>query len=269
MKTRQLSLVLLAGALLAAACSTDDAGNEGAIDDVLGDPGDCIVVEMSVSSEKIDLLTDLAATFNESEEAAVGGDCVFVRPQGKASGGAMHLLAGGWDEDAEGPRPVLWSPAASAWGSILNQRLADEGRDAMVPDNSSQFMLTPLVIAMPEPMADALGYPDTPVGWSDIFDLATDPEGWASLGHPEWGPFRLGKTNPNFSTSGLNALIAQTYAATGKTQGLSLEDLADPEVQAFAAGIESAVVHYGDITMTFLNNWYRADQRGTDLTLDD
>ena len=30
--------------------------------------------------------------------------------------------------------------------------------------------------------------------------------------------------------------------------------------------IESAVVHYGDITMTFLNNWFAADARGTALT---
>ncbi|MEZ5237541.1 MAG: hypothetical protein R2716_00755 [Microthrixaceae bacterium] len=26
------------------------------------------------------------------------------------------------------------------------------------------------------------------------------------------------------------------------------------------------MVHYGDITMTFLDNWFRADQRGTALT---
>ena len=79
------------------------------------------------------------------------------------------------------------------------------------------FMLTPLMIAMPKPMADALGYPAKPIGWSDILTLAKDQQGWGAFGHPEWGPFKLGKTNPNFSTSGLNALIAQTYAATGKT----------------------------------------------------
>ena len=88
----------------------------------------------------------------------------------------------------------------------------------------------------------------------------------AYFGHPEWGPFRLGKTNPNFSTSGLSALIAQTYAATGGTSGLTAEDLADPAVVDFATGVESAVVHYGDTTLTFLNNLYRADQRGTSLT---
>jgi Ca-activated chloride channel family protein len=115
-------------------------------------------------------------------------------------------------------------------------------------------------------MAEALGYPETPVGWQKILELATSETGWADYGHPEWGQFRLGKTNPNFSTSGLSALIAQTYAATGKSAGLSSEDLANPAVVQFGSDIESSVVHYGDITMTFLNNWFRADRRGTALT---
>jgi Ca-activated chloride channel family protein len=37
-------------------------------------------------------------------------------------------------------------------------------------------------------------------------------------------------------------------------------------VDAYARAVESAVVHYGDITLTFLNNWYRNDARGTSLT---
>ncbi|MGI9578701.1 MAG: substrate-binding domain-containing protein, partial [Microthrixaceae bacterium] len=172
----------------------------------------------------------------------------------------------GWDEAADGPAPVLWSPASSAWGEVLNQRLADTGEAPMAPEDPAPFMLTPLVIAMPEPMAEALGWPDTPIGWAEILELARSPEGWAAKGHPEWGPFRLGKTNPNFSTSGLSALIAQSYAATGKTTDLTLEDLARPDVVQYGTDIESAVVHYGDITLTFLDNWYRADQRGTALT---
>jgi Ca-activated chloride channel family protein len=160
---------------------------------------------------------------------------------------------------------VIWSPASSAWGAIVNQRLADAGETAFVPEGTP-FMLTPLVIAMPKPMADALGYPEEPIGFADILELARSKEGWGAFGHPEWGPFRLGKTNPNFSTSGLSALLGQYYAATGKVDGLTLEDLAKPEVEKFARGVESAVVHYGDTTLTFLNNWYRTDARGTSLT---
>jgi Ca-activated chloride channel homolog len=253
--------VVLALALAAAACSDDDEGAAGGGAGPEADPGDCIVVDLSVSSEKIELLSDLAETFNGSDVAEVDGTCVFARVQSKASGGAAQLLAGGWDEATEGPRPVIWSPAAASWGAVLNHRLEQAGRDPMATEATS-FMLTPLVIAMPRPMAEALGWPDAPIGFADILALTREQQGWGAYDHPEWGPFRLGKTNPNFSTSGLSALIGQAYAATGKVEGLSLEDLARPETQDFARGVESAVVHYGDITMTFMNNWYRADQRG-------
>jgi Ca-activated chloride channel family protein len=261
---RRLTPLLIALSLVAAACSLsgDDDASGQRDRDAFGDPGDCIVVDLAVSSEKTALLSDLARSFNDDEDAArVDDKCVFARPQGKASGLATTLLADGWDEEAEGPRPVVWSPAASTWGAILNQRLADDGRPAMAPD-SEPFQLTPLVIAMPEPMATALGYPDEPVGFADIAELARNPAGWGAYGHPEWGPFRLGKTNPNLSTSGLSALLAQYYAAAGKTEGLSGEDLANPQVVELSRSIESAVVHYGDITPTFLNNLYRSDQRG-------
>ena len=267
---RRLTALLVVGALLAGCSLAQDViGQEEASDSTaggLGDPGDCITVDMAVSSEKIDLLTDLAGEFNGSDAASVDGRCIFVRPASKASGLATRLLAEGWpDEAAEGPRPVIWSPASSAWGTILNQLRADQGAPEMAPPGTP-FMLSPLVIAMPEPMAQALGYPDEPVGWADILELARSDEGWGAYDHPEWGPFRLGKTNPNFSTSGLSALIAQAYAATGSTDELTTEDLARNEVDSFARDIESAVVHYGDTTLTFLNNLARNDARGTALT---
>ena len=101
---------------------------------------------------------------------------------------------------------------------------------------------------MPRPMAEAMGWPTDQIGWHDLFDLATDPRGWARYGHPEWGRFTLGKTNPNFSTSGLNALIGEYYAATGTSSDLTADDIADPAVVRFVQGVESAVVHYGDIS---------------------
>jgi Ca-activated chloride channel family protein len=257
MTRRWWAVVCLTG-LVVAACT--EAKPTSPTDVGLGDPGNCIVVDMASSPEKIDLMTDLAKTFNASKLARVDNECIFVRPQKKSSGGAAQLLYTNWDEAVEGPRPVVWSPAASAWGQVVNQKRIDSGQQAIV-GTGNPFMVTPLVIAMPKPMADALGYPATPVGWADILKLATDPNGWGAVGHPEFGPFKLGKTNPNFSTSGLNALIAQTYAASGKTSGLSAEDLDKPEVVSFGSSVESAVVHYGDTTLTFLNNMYSADQR--------
>lgn len=249
------SIGVVVAMLVAAAASCAGGDQQGG-----GDRGDCVKVDTAVSPEKVDLLGRLAEDFERSDPS-VDGRCIDVEVAKLSSGVAAQQLVDG----KEGPRPVIWSPASSAWGQILNQRLAATGQPEMAKDPVS-FMNTPLVIAMPEPMARALGWPDKPIGWSDILTLARSPGGWADLGHPEWGRFRLGKTNPNYSTSGLHALIAQNDAATGKTSGLSSEDLQNPTVQQFGRDIESSVVHYGDITMTFLNNWFRADRRGTALT---
>jgi Ca-activated chloride channel homolog len=257
-------MVVLAG--LAVACSDEPSDLSFDEDGNLQvDRDRCVVVDAAVSPEKIELLTAMADEFNRSDLATTEVDgeetCVAVAVQRKASGGAAQLLDAGWDEASEGPRPVLWSPASSAWQTVLNQRFTASGRTPIAND-ATPFMLTPLVIAMPEPMAQALGWPEEPLGWTDILGLARSQQGWAEFGHPEWGAFRLGKTNPNFSTSGLSALIAQTYAAADKRDGLSAEDLRKPEVIQFGTDVETAVVHYGDTTLTFMNNWYRADQRG-------
>jgi Ca-activated chloride channel family protein len=261
MKRGRATFAVIAALLAVAACTSSSKSSSQS----LGDPGNCVVVDIATSPEKGDLMTSLAKAFNGTDKAKVGKDCIFVRPQSVSSGAAAQLLYTNWDESVNGPRPVVWSPAASSWGQIVNQHRTVAGQ-APIVGKGDPFMLTPLTIAMPKPMADALGYPAKPIGWSDIFSLATNQQGWAAFGHPEWGPFKLGKTNPNFSTSGLNALIAQTYAATGKTAGLSAEDLDNPAVVNIGTGVESSVVHYGDTTLTFLNNLYRADQRGQALT---
>src|SRR5690242_1469305 len=124
MTKRWWALVCLAG-LLTAACT--EAKTKSATDPGLGDPGSCIIVDMASSPEKIDLMTSLAKSFNGTDRAKVGNDCIFVRPQKKSSGGAAQLLYTNWDESVEGPRPVVWSPAASAWGQVVNQKRVDGG----------------------------------------------------------------------------------------------------------------------------------------------
>lgn len=228
-------------------------------------PAGCEEVPVATSPEKFTLLTGLAETFNATGQE-VDGECAVITVYRVSSGAAARMLAEGWPTDGSaGPAPVLWSPSASSWGAIVNQRLTEAGQAAIAND-FQRIMLTPLVLAMPRPMAEALGWPEAEIGWADILALASDPEGWGALGHPEWGDFRLGKTNPNFSTSGLSATAAIYYAATGKTSGLTEADIADPDVVEFVRGVEAATVHYGDTTLTFLDNMYRADQQGRGLT---
>jgi Ca-activated chloride channel family protein len=188
--------------------------------------GDCVSLTVAASSEKSALMSELAGRYNTAGRK-FGGKCADVKIVSKASGAAMEALATGWDAGRDGgPAPQVWSPASSSWVSLLRQRAASSDRGTLVGDaKPASVAQTPLVLAMPKPMAQALGWPGKQLGWSDVLGLTADPKGWGAVGHPEWGGFRLGKTNPHFSTSGLNATVGAYFAATGRSGDLTEADL--------------------------------------------
>ncbi|MBO3744946.1 VWA domain-containing protein [Streptosporangiaceae bacterium NEAU-GS5] len=222
-----------------------------------------ITLNVTASSEKAELLRKMANSYNGHQ---VNGKCVDVLVTSKASGGAMTALARGWDTRQDGPKPDVWTPASNGWISLLKQRAEGSDRGQLVGVDLPTIAKSPLAIAMPKPMAQAMGWPGKKIGWSDILELADDPKGWARYGHPEWGDFRLGKTNPNFSTSGLNATIGAYFAATGLSGDLSEKDVSDKKTQDFVRGVERSIVHYGDISLTFLSNLQHADDEGTAMS---
>ena len=225
---RSLAALLTLLGLIVAACSGGGSGggDDEAEQSGLENAGDCIVVDIAVSSEKIDLMRRWPRGSTRRTRPKVGDRCVFVRPQTQGLRRAPPTCwPTGWDDATEGPRPVIWSPAASSWGAILNQRLADDGqagdgrRRRLVHAHPARHRHAEADGRRPRlPGRARSAGPTSPAS-------PPAPEGWAAYGHPEWGAFKLGKTNPNFSTSGLSALIAQAYAATGKTRDLSSEDL--------------------------------------------
>ncbi len=263
-KRGPLVVAAIVGIGLVIAVKSFSGGDSGpkVADDKPGRDSKCTVVHLTASSEKAALLKQIAQDWNGTK---VDGTCAEVEVASKASGGAADALARGWDDAVDGVRPDVWSPAASSWTGLLRQKtsVADKP-DLIGPDKLPKIANSPLVIAMPKPLATALGWPGKALGWGDVLKLAQDPKGWASINQP-YGPFTLGKTNPNFSTSGLNATIGTYVAATGTSSDLTLTNLADRKVQAYAQAVEQAVVHYGDTTLTFLSNLQKADDRGLGL----
>jgi Ca-activated chloride channel family protein len=263
--------ILLIGTIRA--WNTGGGGGGGDDGDELGDGIDrrtgCVTLTIAASSEKAALMKTIGNAYNAADHS-VRDRCVHVEVNSKASGGGAEALAKGWDEAVDGPRPDVWSPASSSWAVILRQRTAAQDKPDLVPgDNPADLpsvAQTPLVIAMPKPMAEALGWPKKALGFGDLVELSRDPAGWGKFGHPEWGAFRLGKTNPNFSTSGLNATIGAYFAATGVSSDLTAANVQDPKTVAYVKQMEQAVVHYGDTTLTFLSNMQAADDRGQGLS---
>ena len=224
----------------------------------------CATVVVTASVEKSDLMDAVAKRYNASDRQ-VNGSCYGISVTASASGVVeSRLTEPSWDP-AWGPAPDAWSPAASTWLQLLrHDRAAQDRPDILAADNES-VVSTPIVLAMPEPKAKALGWPQAAIGWSDLLNLANDPGGWAAKGHPEWGAFKLGKTNPNVSTSGLSATIGAFVAATGTSSDLTMDTLKEPRVRDFVAGVEKSVAHYGDTALTFLTNLQRADDAGAAL----
>jgi Ca-activated chloride channel homolog len=251
-KRGQLAIILLAVLAVAGIAfagrggGNDDGGDEpGAVTDAERAPAGAVEVSFAYSPEKEPLLKEQIAAFNRSG-AEVGGKPVFVAAQIVSSGDAQARIAAGRF------KPVVWSPASSLWGRLLNF----EADRALAPEENPSIARTPLVIAMWEPMTEALGYPEKPIGFEDILRLARSDEGWAAFGRPEFGRFKLVHTNPDFSTSGLSAVVAEYYAATGKKEGLRPEDITG-KARATVRDIERSIVHYGDTTL-FISDQMRA-----------
>lgn len=238
--TLLVAVALIVGAIAWRVGGGGDGGGAATTRTDARPPADAVAVEFAYSPEKRDLLEPLIAEFNASG-AEAGGRPVFATGRVVASGaGASGIAAGTL-------APHLWSPASSLWGQVLNHR-ADAD---IAPERSPSLVRTPLVIAMWEPLARALGWPDTPLGWQDVLREAQSPQGWAKYGRPQWGSFKLGHTNPDFSTSGLSAVVAEYLFATGKSEGLVLADVEAPAVREKVRAIERSIVHYGDTTLFF------------------
>ncbi|GAB2870624.1 vWA domain-containing protein [Streptomyces mayteni] len=232
--------------------------------------GDCVPLEVSSSTEKGGLLAALAEEYNDAgREFRVAGEdtCAEVAVSQLTSGLAMEALARGWDQATEeAPEPQVWTPSSGLWLDLLAERAAAGDRSVEVPDENPSLAQSPLTIAMPRPMAEALGWPDAELGWADVLSLTRNPEGWGAFGHPEWGSFSLGKDNPNTSTSGLAATVAAFYAATGVSSDLTREQVADPAARDFVAGVEDGVLHYADDAVTYMENLAEADASGQAMT---
>jgi Ca-activated chloride channel homolog len=235
MKPRTLVIALAAGLIGVALYTSRDKGTSSA------DPTTALPLTYAYSPNQEDLLAPLIKRFNEDKHR-VRGKVVVVRGASIPSGDVEARIA------RRAYRPTLWSPASSLWARLLN---FDAHRN-WTPDSSPALVRTPLVIAMWRSEAEALGWPKRRIGFKKILELASSRRGWAAYGLPTFGRFKLGHTNPDFSTSGLSFVAAQYYNATGKREGLAVDDVARPDVRAKVRQIEQSIVHYGDTSAFFL-----------------
>ncbi|OUD16242.1 VWA domain-containing protein [Thioflexithrix psekupsensis] len=195
-------------------------------------------------SEKQAWLETVTQQFNQQQIKTEQGDVIYVKtvPMGSAET-IDHILN-------ETEKAHLISPASAAFIKLGNAESQVKLRRDVV-SHTENLVLSPVVIAMWKPMAEALGWGEKNIGWQQIIELANDPKGWANHGHPEWGRFKFGHTHPEYSNSGLIALFAQIYASTGKLANLTLDDVHHEKTKLDLMAIQNSIVHYGRSTGFF------------------
>ncbi|MBO4205482.1 VWA domain-containing protein [Micromonospora echinofusca] len=148
-----------------------------------------------------------AAAQWSADGAAVDGVCVAVDVTDSdpvdvaAVVAARHgaVLAGVGQASGTAVAPDVWLPDSSTW--LL--RLRSGGATAFAPTNGASVARSPVVVAMPEPVATRAGWPDKKLTWADLLRDVTTGTG-----------LRTGIVEPTRDAAGLAGLLALAGAAS-------------------------------------------------------
>ncbi len=240
--TRATIALLMSGAIMLTGCGKRVRG--------LVPGGKTVEVSIIYGSEKEAWLVPLVEAYNAHKHKTAGGSTILIEATPMGSIASGDGIVGGTIT------PTIWSPASSAYVPVANANWRQQHTEDLVVGTPEDLVLSPVVIAIWRPMAEALGWPSEDLGWADVGKMAISEEGWATYGYPEWGAFKFGHTHPNFSNSGIIAVIAEAYAGAEKQRGLTMEDVHNPQVKNFMAEVESSIIHYGQSTGFFAHRMF-------------
>jgi Ca-activated chloride channel family protein len=203
----------------------------------------CTPIVVNTSTEKVDLVNDLAGRYARAALAgARPGRCAEIAVEQTSSGEATNYIAR--DEWAGGRAPNntrapdVWLPSTSLW---IDQ-LGDDPPVVRRPDGRFSYLgQSPLVFAMRRDMADALGLPVPSLSWKKVRELVEDEDAWKRRGHADWGRFSLGKDSPETSSSGLLSTVAEFAAAKGNETDLTSADLASAANKGFVRAVDGSL----------------------------
>src|SRR6266540_3476563 len=156
------------------------------------------------STSQFSVLDGLARRWS-ADKPTIAGHCVAVTVARKESSAVASALGPSWDETRDGPRPDVWVPESSLWLLVAGSHPTAQ---PILPDHAPSTASSPVVLALRRPVAEALGWPQRPLGWEDVLGAFVRPDTWAKVGHPEWATLRLGMTDPTVSTAGLASALA-------------------------------------------------------------
>jgi Ca-activated chloride channel family protein len=131
---------------------------------------------------------------------------------------------------AAAPVPDVWVADSSSW--LVRVRAAGA---SLVPPQAPSIARSPVVLAMPEPVAATFGWPNTPITWTMLLQRMTSGQ-----------PLKVGIVEPNKDAVGLAGLVSLGNAAAGA--GAGAEEASIAAMRALVAGRAGA---YSDLLAHF------------------
>jgi ABC-type Fe3+ transport system substrate-binding protein len=215
-------------------------------------PPEPVVLSVYYSTEKAGWLENILDDFYNTGPT-VDGRPIELQME-KMGSREMYLAV------LEGDQPDVISPASSLQIAILENLSEDKFGKTMVhpsqPDQCHSVVETPLVLVSWKERAQAL-WGDEPNShlWKKLHAALTDPQGWSSAGHPEWGYIKFGQTSPLSSNSGFMTILLLTYDFHGKTGGLQAQDiLSNTEYQEWFLTFQNTISQFGNSTGTYMRD---------------
>ncbi len=161
-----------------------------------------VLLRVVASSDLVDAVSQEATAFQRTGPQVRGG-CVSVEVTALDVAGVESALVAAAARRRD-PGFDVWVPDSATWAKVLSRR---PEVDRLLPDVFSVIASSPVVAAVPEPMAQAIGWPHRVIELDELVGLAQDPRGWSRFGHPEWGRVRVGWQAPQASSAGLEGLM--------------------------------------------------------------
>jgi Ca-activated chloride channel family protein len=166
--------------------------------------GQATPLSIVASPDQYDVVRSQAEKWQKTEPS-VDGRCARITVSKQASHTVASALSSTWDESrGQVARPDVWMPDSSAWILAASSR---PDAAPLVSGARTSVASSPVVMAVPRPMAELLGWPNRQVGWFDLVGAHFKNQTWAHFQRPEWGPIKIGMDDPTRSTAGLLGLI--------------------------------------------------------------
>ncbi|MEO7329017.1 MAG: substrate-binding domain-containing protein, partial [Minicystis sp.] len=143
-------------------------------------PQNPVTLVIAYGSEKKTWLEEQATAFKAAGGKTKSGRPIVVQTKAMGSGEASSGIVDGT------LKAHVFSPASGLYVSMLNNAwMAKSGKNKPISPAGEPLVLSPIVVAMWKPMAEALGWPTKAIGWKDLLKVNADPKGWGALGHAE------------------------------------------------------------------------------------